>query len=123
MSDDNKYEVSDEEVERPSNDTRLGGTCNPEPIRSAGQYEFAKPTSLDAADTGGPVGKPTMGTDFGMEGAQAPSLNPNVDVHNSDTTLMATASEENLSRKYKYPNVKQDIGPKGRPGVQFEDHT
>lgn len=32
------------------------------------------------------------------------------DVHNSDTELNITASEENLSRKYKYPQKKDDAG-------------
>lgn len=113
-----------------NNDIRLPGTCNPEPQRGdsaygPGKWKTIYPTNLDVADTAGIVGIPTMQDNFGMEGTLAPSLNANVDVHNSDTTLMAPVgdSETNLSRKYKYPNVHQDIPPKGQPSVQYNDHT
>lgn len=106
-----------------NNNIRLGGSVNPEPTMGATNSDFAKNTSLDAADTGGVVGIPTIDSGYGMDGSMAPSLNANVDMKNSDTTLMATASTENLSAKYKYPNVSQDVPPKGRPSVSFNDHS
>ena len=110
-----------------NNNIRLPGTVNPEPVRGdsaygPGKFVMAKKTELDAKDTAGVVGKPYMdGDNMGMEGNLRPSLNSNVDITNSDTTLMTTASTENLSAKYKYPNVSQDVPEKGRR--QFEDHT
>jgi hypothetical protein len=78
-----------------------------EPTRGAGDYDFAKNTSLDANS---PVsgGAPTMDSGFGQEGSIRPSLSANVDIKNSDTNLNIGASQENLSAKYKYPNVSQD---------------
>lgn len=110
-----------------NNDRRLPGSCNPEPVRGdsaygPGKYNMAKPTPLDVADTI-VVGKVTMDSGFGMEGSMRPSLNSKVDINNSDTTLMATASNENLSKKYKYPQIHQSVPLAGLPGVQFEDHS
>jgi hypothetical protein len=108
-----------------NNDRRLPGSVNPEPMMGAGAYNFAKPTPLDAADTAGVVGQPYINNGFGMEDSMAPSLNANVDTRNSDTSLMAPVgdSEMNLSAKYKYPNVSQDIPAKGNPKTQYSDHT
>lgn len=123
MNDNNKYEVG--VTPDDNNNIRLPGSCNPEPMMGAGPYNFAKPHALDTADTGGMVGQPTMQSNYGMEGTMAPSLNSNVDIHNSSTSLMAPVgdSEINLSRKYKYPNVKQDVPPLGRPSTTYSDHT
>lgn len=124
MNDNNTKEVSDERVESYNNDIRMKGSVQPEPMRGSGDYNFAKPHALDAADTGGVVGVVTMsGSNMGMEGNYAPSLNSNVDVHNSDTSLNTTYSHVNESAKYKYPNVKQDIDPLDNPKVAFNDHS
>lgn len=113
-----------------NNNRRLPGSVNPEPQRGdsaygQGNWDMAKPTPLNTADTGGVVGMPTMQNNFGMEGAMSPKLNANVDVHNSDTSLMATVgdSQQNLSKKYKYPQVHQDVPPLGRPSTTYSDHT
>jgi len=115
----NKYEVGITPDD--NNDIRLPGTVNPEPTMGAGEYNFAQPGPLDTKETAGTVGQPIVNIGFGMEGGMVPPTNSNVDVHNSDTTLNITSSEENLSKKYKYPQVNQDIPEKGRD--QFEDHT
>lgn len=112
-----------------NNDRRLPGSVNNEPTRGNaeyGTYKYGKATSLDAGDTGGVVGQPTLTIDgTGLNGTYAPNTNANVDVHNSDTTLMAPVgdSEVNLAAKYKYPNVKQDVPPLGRPSTTYSDHT
>ena len=127
MNDNNKYEVGFTPDD--NNDIRLPGSVQPEPQRGDSAYhhlEMAKVGSpLATADTAGVVGQPTWDGGYGMEGHLAPSLNSNVDVHNSDTSLMAPVgdSETNLSRKYKYPNVKQSIDPLDNPKVTFNDHT
>lgn len=125
----NKYEVGCTPDD--NNNTRLPGSVNPEPVRGdsaygPGKWVMAKKTPLDVGDTAGVVGMPYMsGDNMGMEGNLRPSLNPNVDMKNSDTTLMAPVgdSETNLSKKYKYPNVHQDVPPLGRPSTQYSDHT
>ena len=98
---------------------RLPGTLNGEPTYSPSS-DYAKSTKLDAADTGGVVGMPSIGLGYGM-----PSMNSNVSVTNEGTTLMATVgdSETNLSAKYKYPNVSQDIPSKGQLKTQYNDHS
>jgi len=120
MKDNNKYEVGITPDD--NNNIRLPGSVQPEPTRGSGDYMFAKQTNLDPKQTAGVVGTPTFdGSGMGQAGYMYPSLNSNVDVRNSDTTLMATASTENLSRKYKYPNVSQDVPAKGRG--QYNDHS
>jgi hypothetical protein len=124
MNDNNKKEVGFTPDD--NNNIRLPGSVQPECNQGAGDWNFIKPHPLDAADTAGVVGIPTMsGDNMGQEGNLRPSLNSNVDMKNSDTTLMAPVgnSEENLSRKYKYPNVSQDVPVKGRPSVQYNDHS
>jgi len=116
----NKYEVG--VTPDDNNDIRLPGSVQPEAQRGDSAYhhlEMAKAGPLDAKSTGGMVGMvgmPTVGVVPGM-----PNMNANVDMTNSDTTLMATASTENLSRKYKYPNVSVDMPEKARG--QFADHS
>lgn len=111
-----------------NNDRRLPGSVNPEPQRGdsaygLGKWAMAKPTPLDTKKTAGVVGQPTMQDNFGMEGTLAPSLSANVDTNNSDTTLMAPVGDSgvNLSKKFKYPNVSQDVPEKGRN--QYSDHS
>ncbi len=110
----NKVEVA--YTPETNNNTRLGNSVNPEPTMGAGEYNFAKPTGLDVKGTAGNVGTPSMGEGYGM-----PAMNSNVDITNSDTTLNITNSEANLSKKYKYPQVSQDVPEKGRN--QFGDHS
>lgn len=123
----NKYEVG--VTPDDNNNTRLPGSVNPEPKRGDseyGSYKYGKATALDTGDTGRVVGQPTLAIDgTGLEGYKTINTNSNVDVHNSDTSLMAPVgdSETNLSRKYKYPNVKQDVPLLGRPNTTFSDHT
>ncbi len=96
---------------------RLGNTVNPEPTMGAGEYNFAKSTPLDAKTSAGVIGTPTIGEGYGM-----PAMNSNVDITNSDTTLNTTASNENLSKKFKYPQVSQTYPAKDGPS-QFTDHS
>lgn len=109
-----------------NNDRNLPGSVQHPAERGDSAYHhlnMAVPGPLDAGDTGGVVGMPTVGSGYGMDGNMSPSLNSNVSVHNEGTTLNTTASEENLSKKYKYPQVHQDIPEKGNPSVQYSDHT
>lgn len=99
-----------------NNNIRLPGTINPEPTRGAGEYNFAKSAPLDTKISAGVIGTPAIGLGYGM-----PSMNAGVDITNSDTSLNTTASTENESRKYKYPNVSQDVPEKGRN--QYQDHS
>lgn len=119
MNDNNKSEVGFTPDD--NNNIRMPGSVNPEPTFGATPSNFAKPTNLDPKPTGGVVGVPTIGNGYGMDGSMSPSLNSNVDMKNSDTSLNTTNSEANLSAKYKYPNVSQDYPEKG--GTQFADHT
>jgi hypothetical protein len=124
MKDNNKFEVGfapDDATNR-----RLPGSVQYEPVRGDSAYgpgknNFAKPTTLDAKPTGGVVGVPYIDSGFGMEDDMAPSLNANVDVRNSDTSLNTTYDHNNRSAQYKYPSKSQDNPAKG--GTQYEDHT
>ena len=124
MNDNNKKEVGFTPDD--NNDIRLPGSVQPEAVMGAGPYDFIKPHPMDTADTAGIVGQPTYDSSgMGQEGYMYPKQNSNVDVHNSDTSLMAPVgdSETNLSRKYKYPNVHQGGDPLDNPKVTFNDHT
>lgn len=71
--------------------------------------EKGEPTDLKSKNTGGVIGTPqfnTEGTNFGSaEGA---------DIKNSDAAqINISASEQNLSKQFKNPAVKQDVEPKG----------
>lgn len=120
----NKYEVG--MTPDDNNNRRLPGSVNPQPTMVGYPSNYAKQTSVDVADTGGVVGMPTFDSSgMGQEGYMYPNQNSRVDVHNSDTTLMAPVgdSEMNLSKKYKYPQVSQDIPAKGNPKTQYSDHN
>lgn len=122
----NKYEVGCTPDD--NNNTRLPGSLNPEPQRGdsaygQGKWNMVKPTSLDAGDTGGVVGMPTMQNNFGMEGTLSPGVNSNVSVSGPKGEVETTASSENLSAKYKYPRVHQDVLPLGRPSTTYSDHS
>lgn len=98
-----------------NNDIRLGGSVNPEPTMGSYPTDYAQPGSLDTKTTGGVIGQPNIGGDY------VPVPNKTADTTNSDTSLNITSSQENLSAKFKYPNVSQDVSDKGRN--QFEDHS
>jgi hypothetical protein len=119
MSDNNKYEVGF--MRDDNNDIRLPGSLQPEAVMGSGPYDFAKPGSLDPKPTGGVVGTPTIDSGYGMEGSVSPSLNPNVDTKNSDTSLNTTYEHVDRSAPYAYPRVTQDAPEKGRD--QFADHS
>ena len=107
-----------------NNDIRLPGSVQPEPTRGAGEYNFIKPHGLDAADTGGVVGQTTYdSTGMSQKGYLKPSLNGNIDISGPHGEVETTYDHANLSAKYKYPNVHQDIPPKGLPSVQYNDHS
>jgi len=113
-----------------NNDRRLPGSVQPEPQRGDSAYHHPNMIryhgSMDTADTAGVVGQPTFDySGMGQEGYMHPNQNSNVDMKNSDTSLMAPVgdSETNLSKKYKYPQVHQDIPAKGQPSTQYSDHT
>lgn len=63
---------------------------------------------LDTKNTGGVVGQP--------EYAGASNLIPTTqpDMKNSDTNLNQSASGENLSAKFKFPRVKEDVPALGK---------
>ncbi len=122
----NDYEVG--ATPDDNNNTRLPGTCNPEPMRGDSAYGpgknmFGKPGPLDAVDTGGVVGMPTINSGYGMEGGMSPSVNAKVSVSGPTGEVETTYDHANLSAKYKYPNVHQDIPSLGNPSVQYNDQT
>ncbi len=121
----NKYEVGFTPDD--NNNIRLPGSVQPEPMRGDSDYHhlnMAVPGKLDAADTGGVVGKVTVDySGMGQEGTYKPSLNSNVSVKNEGTSLNTTASNENLSKKYKYPQFHQSVNPLDDPRVTFNDHS
>ena len=103
-------------IEEPSNEIRLPGSVNPEFVRGAGNFDFAKSTPLDANETAGVIGKPTIGLGYGM-----PSMNANVDINGPTGEVDTTYDHANLSKKYKYPQVHQDVPSLGRN--QYNDHS
>ncbi len=89
-----------------TNDIRLPGSCNPEPMRGdsaygPGRWNMAKPTPLDVADTGGVVGMPSMNNGFGMEGSMSPSTNSNVSVSGPHGEVQVSTSTSGYSSKRK----------------------
>ncbi len=71
--------------------------------------DYIKKTPLDTKDTGGQVGQPTF-----QEGVSEIIKTKSADITNASTDLNQTASNENLSAKFKTPNVTQDVPEKGR---------
>ena len=65
---------------------------------------YAKETSLDA-------NVPIAGGSAHFGGAFIPSDNSNVSVSGPSGLVETTASAENLSKKFKYPQVNQDTVP------------
>lgn len=100
-----------------SNRTRLPGTVNPEPTMG-NNSDYAKNTPLKTMDTAEIVGQPRIGGDYAMNG-----IMKTASVTGPTGVVETYASNENLSAKYKYPNVHQDIPAKGRPETQYNDHS
>jgi hypothetical protein len=99
-----------------NNNIRLSGSVNLESSFSPSS-DFAKNTPLDTGDTCGVIGQPFIGGDY------VPTPIKSASVTGPTGLVETTASTENLAAKYKYPNISQDIPEKGRPGVQYNDHT
>ena len=62
-------------------------------------------------DTKKPVGN---GINVPKFGNPNPTISSRADMKNSGTDLNGTASEENLSAKFKHPRVSQDVPAEGR---------
>lgn len=77
--------------------------------------DYIKPGALDPKSTGGVVGQPHVGTDYAFGG-----ITKSADTSGAHGVAETTASGENLSAKFKNPNVKQDVPEKGKN--QFEFH-
>ncbi len=95
---------------------------NPEKTNSAvgmptmGQSsDYAKPGNLDSKNTAGIIGQPHIGGDY------VPVPMKTASVTGPTGLVETTASNENLSAKYKYPNVHQDVPALGNN--QYEDHS
>lgn len=99
-----------------ANNIRLPGSLQPAPTRNPSS-DFAKPGSLDAADTGGVVGIARMGGDY------VPAPTKSASVTGPTGEVETTYNHENLSARYKYPRVHQDIPAKGNPKTAYSDHS
>lgn len=78
--------------------------------------DYIKPGALDAKDTGGQVSQPQIGQDYAFGG-----ITKSASTTGAHNVVETTASDENRSRKFKYPQTSQDVPEKGRG--QFEDHS
>lgn len=77
--------------------------------------DFIKTTDLQSKPTAGIVGTPQFNTDGDSFGKVMTA-----DTTNSDAAqINITASEENLAKKYKNPNVKQDVEPAGNSQYEY----
>jgi len=70
---------------------------------------FGSETSLDTKNTGGVVGQPSYSNGYPSNFISGGSA----DTTNSGTNLNQTSSGENLSAKFKYPRVSDDVPAKG----------
>lgn len=79
------------------------------PERTSGGMDIIKSRKLDTKDTGGVIGQPTIADDGTtlIATKSAPTTNP-------DTDLNGTYDHANLSAKYKYPRVSEEIPDKGK---------
>lgn len=73
--------------------------------------DYIKKPALDTKNTGGNVGQPGY-----KEGETTLIRNQGFDIGGGDVST--TASDANLSKKFKYPAVSQDIAA---VQVQYED--
>ncbi len=120
MSNKNKYEVGC--VDDDTNDIRLPGSVQPEPKR--GNYAYgaenanpAKPTPLDTMNTAGVIGQPHIGGDY------VPTPQKTASVTGPTGLVETWASNENLSKKYTYPQTSQDIPSLDNPRTQGSNLT
>lgn len=104
-------------IEDDNNATRLPGSLNHEPTMG-NSSDYAKNTPLDTTDTAGVIGQPHIGGDYAMGG-----IMKTASVTGPTGVVETYASNENLSAKYKYPHVHQDVPAKGRPETQYNDHS
>ncbi len=100
-----------------NNDQRLPGSVNPAPTNSPSS-DFAKAEPLYSQETTGVIGVPSIGGDYAMGGIQKTAS-----VTGPTGLVETTASTENLSKKYKYPQVSQDIPKFGNPSNTFDDRN
>lgn len=114
MRDNNKYEVG--VTPDDNNDMRLPNSVQPEPVMGATDSNFGQAGSLDVVDTI-VVGKTHIGEDY------VPVPRKTASVTGPMGVVETTYDHSNLSAKYKYPNVSQDIPPAGKPVVQYNDHS
>lgn len=70
--------------------------------------EYIQKTDLESKPTAGVAGTPQ----FQDSDTFIPSSS--ADMKNSDSDLNQTASSENLSAKYKYPRVSEDVPPQAQ---------
>lgn len=97
-----------------NNSIRLPGSVQPEPTMG-NSSDYIKSTPLDTKNTSGGIGQPSIGGDY------VPVPMKSASVTGPTGLVETTASQENLSAKYKYPRISQDIPEKGRG--QFGDHS
>lgn len=117
----NNTEVGNSDSIYPSNDIRLAGSVQPEAQRGDSAYHhlnMIQSTPLDAMDTAGVVGIPTIAEDSTMTG-----ITKSASVTGPTGEVETTYDHANLSAKYKYPNVTQDVPSLGKPNVQYNDHS
>jgi hypothetical protein len=89
-----------------------------EPKRGDSAYgtnDYAKSTPLDTKTSAGIIGTPHIGGDYVPVPMKTASVTGPIGL------VETTASNENLSKKYKYPQVHQDLTPLEKN--QFEDHS
>lgn len=104
-----------------NNNERLPGSIEPAPVRGDSAYgtnDYAKDTPLYAADTI-TVGQPTIGGDYSFTNLAKGAG----DVTGTSNEVETTYNHENLSAKFKYPNVSQDVPKYGSPKTAFNDHN
>ncbi len=73
-----------------------------------GDSDFAKAPVLQTKTTGGVVGQPSVGGDYAFVGIQKTAS-----VDGPHGEVETTYDHANLSKKFKYPQVSQDVPAKG----------
>lgn len=82
-----------------------------------GQNNFIKPTPLDAKPTV-QMGKPSIDGDYAFTG-----IDKTASVSGAHGVVETTYNHENLSKKFKYPQISQDTVPQDIPldTIQSQD--
>ncbi len=111
----NKYEVGDEHVENYDNADYLNGSVQHPAMMGAINSDFIKSTPLDTKTSAGMVGSPSIGTGY------IPTPPMSASVTGPTGLVETTYNHENLSKKYKNPQVKQDVPELARN--QYSDHS